>query len=113
MLNAKVIPNKTHCQLFSGSGIVFEPDGLVTPCTHWVNLGLFRASDENGRFSLKGKLDKKWMDEDGDRMKFANKLQRYPSDNCKLCSLWGKCLGGCPLLWNKFDPDKNTKPVLK
>jgi len=112
MIRANVIPKKTVCQLFFGSGIVFEPDGLVTPCTHWVNKGLFKASD-NGKFLLADKLDDLWDDKDGDRVRFSKKLHRYTSINCKLCSLWGDCIGGCPLLWNKFNPDEHTKPIIK
>lgn len=99
------MPLKTTCHMFSSQGIVIEPRGSIIPCTHFPGIKLFETTSDGGKtFALTGKLDEIWMDPEGTMPQFRDKLWTYPSSTCSHCSMWGKCLGGCPLLWNTYDP---------
>lgn len=109
MVTEGYISGGTGCHMFTGAGIAIEPTGKVIPCTHFVDTELFSCSGDNGKtFQLSGRLDKIWNEVDGPRMRFQELLRRYPSSECEDCRLWGKCRGGCPLLWKQFDPRNYT-----
>lgn len=100
------MPLKTTCHMFSSQGIVIEPRGSVIPCTHFPGIKLFETTLDGGKtFALTGKLDRVWTEPEGIMSQFRDSLWTYPSQACSHCPLWGRCLGGCPLLWNTFDPE--------
>ena len=57
----------------------------------------------DGHFVYKGSFDREW-EEGTAHKKFIETVWKYPTEHCKSCSLWGKCVGGCPLLWLEFNP---------
>lgn len=102
-----LLPLRTTCHMFSSNGIVIEPRGSVIPCTHFPGMRLFETTLDGGQsFALTGKLDKVWNESGGAMERFRDALWKYPSETCKNCKMWGKCLGGCPMLWNTFDPNE-------
>lgn len=103
MITEGAIGRDYHCHIFYGTGVAFEPNGNVLPCTHFVNSPLFNAKGLNGHFAYKGKFDREW--EEGIHKQFVETAWRYPAKYCKICSLWGKCFGGCPFLWMHFRPE--------
>lgn len=96
------ISDGVHCHIFYGSGLVFEPNGNVLPCTHFVGHPLFNWK-ERGIASAED-FAQLWYGEDGIYGRFRREIWRYPHHNCRECRHWGKCVGGCPFLWTHFDP---------
>lgn len=110
MSAAGYMPNKTTCHMFSSTGIVLEPTGSLIPCTHAPGIQLFATTKDGGKtFGLGGMLDEAWTECRGVVERFREALWTYPSTVCKTCSMWGNCLGGCPLLWNAYDPARCLK----
>lgn len=104
MVADHTIARSYHCHIFYGTGVAFEPNGNVLPCTHFVGTPLFNAFDENGQFSYGGRFAHEW--EEGVHKDFIKASWRYPSSKCQSCRLWGICLGGCPFQWMHFDPEQ-------
>lgn len=109
MIKGGYISGSSNCHMFRGQGIVFEPSGKIIPCTHFVNTELLQGIDKEGRFVFQNRMNKVWMDDLGAVRQFQNLLWRYPSKECSECKIWGRCIGGCPLLWRVFDPKKYTR----
>ncbi len=103
MMDDKAIGRNCHCHIFHGTGVAFEPNGNILPCTHFVNAPIFNAKGPDGHFVYKGSFDREW-EEGTAHKKFIETVWKYPTEHCKSCSLWGKCVGGCPLLWLEFNP---------
>lgn len=100
MVKSKVITSRP-CQVLKGTGYQFLSDGSITPCTHLYDLKLFNPVKLN--LSSKEFCDKL----NSDIIKQQRQaLWQYPSIKCKSCKDWGDCVGGCPILWTKFDSDK-------
>ncbi|MFA5128864.1 MAG: radical SAM protein [Patescibacteria group bacterium] len=104
MMTIGCISDGVHCHIFYGSGAVFEPNGNVLPCTHFVGRPLFNLSEQ----SVKTATDfaKVWYGRKGIHGVFRREIWRYPHEKCKGCRHWGKCVGGCPFLWTHFDPEE-------
>lgn len=102
MVADKTIARGYHCHIFFGTGVAFEPNGNVLPCTHFVNTPLFNAMDEGGGFSYKGRFAREWKE--GVHRTFVEAAWKYPAERCTTCNLWGVCVGGCPIQWMHFDP---------
>ena len=96
------ISKGVHCHIFYGSGVVFEPDGNVLPCTHFVKHPLFNMIDEG--IQTADQFSEVWYGERGIHGAFREAIWKYPHSNCEGCEHWGKCVGGCPFLWTHFDP---------
>lgn len=95
----------TGCQMYRGSGVAFDAEGNVLPCTHFSDAPLIEKTlNKNDRFSLKDNFFQIWEDSEYSPMKFRKKLWRYPAQECRDCEYWGGCIGGCPLLWLIFNP---------
>lgn len=107
MMKEGVIGRNYHCHIFYGTGVAFEPNGNVLPCTHFVNSPLFNAKEHGGHFAYSGSFNQEW--EEGVHKEFIEVAWRYPSSHCKVCSLWGNCFGGCPFLWMHFSPEDFIK----
>jgi radical SAM protein with 4Fe4S-binding SPASM domain len=92
-----------YCHIYYGTGAVFEPNGNVLPCTHFVNNPLFNGKGDDGKFSYIGKFANEW--ENGIHKDFVKEAWHYPINACNGCKHWGKCFGGCPFIWMKYKPD--------
>ncbi len=104
MISTDHISNGVHCHIFYGTGVVFEPNGNVLPCTHFVGHPLFNLKDED--ISDSEKFLEIWKGSKGIHGTFRSAIWQYPSEKCKNCTYWGKCIGGCPFLWSYFNPDE-------
>ena len=105
MIKDDYISNGTHCHIYYGSGAVFEPNGNVLPCTHFVGRPLFNIFSEG--ITTVDDFTRVWYDEsNGMHGSFKRTLWKYPSEKCKTCQYWGKCVGGCPFLWSMFKPSQ-------
>jgi radical SAM protein with 4Fe4S-binding SPASM domain len=96
------ISDGVHCHIFYGSGLVFEPNGNVLPCTHFVGNPLFNWKEQG--VTISEGFAQLWYGEYGIHGTFRKEIWRYPHKNCRGCRHWGKCVGGCPFLWTHFDP---------
>lgn len=103
MIDKKYVSNGSHCHIFYGSGVAFEANGNVLPCTHFVEHPLFNMNDL--KIETAEEFADAWYSENGMHGSFMRKLWNYPVDKCRDCRYWGKCVGGCPFLWTHFDPD--------
>ncbi|MFH0714399.1 MAG: SPASM domain-containing protein, partial [Candidatus Diapherotrites archaeon] len=104
MLEDQTISSTYQCHTYYGTGVAFEPNGNVLPCTHYVDTPLFNAMDQNGKFAMKGKFAQEWKEKMHNQ--FSKELWKYPAKACKDCHFWGRCIGGCPFLWMLFDPEQ-------
>ena len=111
LFNEKVLDNMIKnrsfasgkaCQVFDGSGCAFNYDGGIMPCTHWITLYLGNVFEDG---LLKQKEFQDFWD-NGKPKELRDKMARFPAKKCSSCDVWGKCIGGCPLFWLKFDARK-------
>lgn len=102
MIGDKTIARNYHCHIFFGTGVAFEPNGNVLPCTHFAGTPLFNAMSPDEHFTYRGRFAHEW--ENGIHKSFIKEAWRYPAERCKSCSLWGTCVGGCPIQWLHFNP---------
>ncbi len=103
MKEDQTIGRDYYCHIYYGTGIVFEPNGNVLPCTHFVNSPLFNAKNKKGKFIYSGTLAEEL--EEGIHKKFINEAWYYPDRACNGYKHWGKCFGGCPFIWMKYKPN--------
>jgi len=89
------------CHMYSGSGIVIDYDLQILPCTHLVNVRLGSLKKENNQIIGIDEFQQLWEVEI--KNNFREKLWKYPSEICLSCEKWKDCLGGCPLLWLKYN----------
>lgn len=95
------------CHMYNGKGVAFDAEKNILPCTHFADAYLEkRKSEEYDQLSLKRDFIAYWHDKESSAGKFRSALWKYPNIKCETCEFWGGCIGGCPLLWGKFDPDK-------
>lgn len=104
MMRDQMIAKNRHCHIFYGTGVVFEPNGNVLPCTHFVGMPLFNAMNDLQGFIYKNRFAQEW--EEGSHGDFLKACWKYPSPECRTCHLWGVCVGGCPFQWTYFKPEK-------
>lgn len=95
------------CQLYRGSGYEFLSDGSIVPCTHLHDCVLGNPIEAQ----MSGKEFMSFINSDR-FIEFRRNIWRYPSEKCRECLEWEHCVGGCPLLWNVFNPDDVLSPVL-
>ena len=99
LLAAKVIYSGCHVQ--AGTAILFNVKGEIVTCNHLLDFPVYNF-DEVESMVHKGKLKNLWEDE---KMKNISDYARaYRSIECKTCDLWGRCKGGCSILWSHYDP---------
>jgi radical SAM protein with 4Fe4S-binding SPASM domain len=94
------------CHMYTGKGVAFDSEKNILPCTHFANAYLVNGKSEIKKLLLKRDFADYWQNELGSAEKFRSMLWKYPSLKCENCEFWGGCIGGCPLLWGKFDPHK-------
>lgn len=92
------------CQMFYGRGVVFDPRGNILPCTHFTGSPLLTgALGDDGSFVFRDTFFRWWQESEVANL-FRQTLWRYPAAACQYCCYWGRCIGGCPLFWTKYDP---------
>lgn len=92
------------CHMYKGSGVVFDSQNHLLPCTHFNDVLLSDDVFKNGKMVWKNGRDflSYWMNESPKI--FREKLNMYRDENCIDCDLWGTCIGGCPLFWSYYNP---------
>ena len=104
MIRDHYVSSGAYCHVFYGRGVAFEPNGNVLPCTHFANYSLFNMISD--KIEDAEDFKKVWHSSKGIHGEFREAIWQYPHSNCKDCRHWGKCVGGCPLLWTHFDPNE-------
>ena len=105
MLEDGYISSGAHCHIFYGKGVVFEANGNVLPCTHFVGHPLLNLKTLG--IQTAEEFIKLWYSESGLHGTFHEALWKYPHPKCQQdCKYWGECVGGCPFLWVHFDPNQ-------
>lgn len=95
------------CHMYRGGGVAFDHLGNVLPCTHFSESPMIEgAIDGKNHFGPRDTFSSFWQDENSEAGKFRHTLWRYPAKRCRSCHYWGGCIGGCPLLWAYYDPQK-------
>jgi len=82
------------CLLLRSTGIVFDPQGSVLPCNHFVgfSLGKYGVDFSTSEEYYKWKESKTVED-------FYHKTRQAPCEDCAICDRWDKCGAGCRLWW--------------
>ncbi|MDP3882938.1 MAG: radical SAM protein [Candidatus Staskawiczbacteria bacterium] len=92
------LENENHafggCLLVNREGIVFDPDGFVLPCNHFVGYPL-------GRYGANFSTPEEYLawKQAGDTGDFYQTAKMAPGERCANCSKWSKCGAGCRLYW--------------
>jgi len=94
------------CNIYSSSGLAFDPWGNIIPCCKQTLKVLAKTKDKNNRFIYRGKFEEIWKKI---RKNFGKKAWHYPSKKCFSCKYLKECIGGCPLFWRHFNPAKYVK----
>lgn len=102
-LNTKRIISGGPCQLVHGKNFVTDYNGDIVPCTHMTGFPIFNIFKEGGVIS-RDRFIELYHDENGLAFNFRKRLSKYPSQKCNDCN--ESCSGGCPLIWVKFNPNK-------
>lgn len=106
MLEKKIL-NK-FCQMYAGSGLAIDPQGNILPCVHWADYSLGNLHKNHIR--TKKQFTQFWTNPNKLPYKFRQALSKYPANCCKSDKkYWGKCIGGCPLFWFKYNPEQEIK----
>lgn len=94
------------CQVFSGSGILFNVDGDLVICNHLLDFPIIareeieKIIDNNQFFSF-------WTS------KIMRDIRKaacvYRSEHCRGCDYWNICGGGCPMFWSYYNPQEHIR----
>lgn len=102
------LPKGKACQVFDGKGVVFDLNGGILPCTHWMGLYLGNLIKPDGSMISSEEFEIFWTE--GPPELLRRKMAKFTSSKCTSCELWGdKCVGGCPLFWLKFDAEEEIR----
>lgn len=94
------------CYVFYGSNTVVDYNGDVLPCVHFTGFPIMSLKDEDRIISDKEFLAR-YNEQTGVPYRFRKSMWKYPSENCSRCDDWAKkCIAGCPVIWYKYDPEK-------
>jgi len=105
-----IFPRKS-CDIYSGSTIIFEPNGNIIPCNAYSGNPLINTRNEKGRYIYR-KQDIKEIWEGPDFISFRRNFAFYPSIKCDQCIFKEACMGGCPFFLKAFNLASKIKPVL-
>lgn len=92
------------CLLLRSNGVVFDPEGFVLPCNHFIGYPLgkygvdFKTPDEFLRWRSEPKISG-----------FYENTMKSPCGECTECERWGKCGSGCRLFWLYRGPKELIK----
>lgn len=82
----------TGCHIRTGSGINIDPEGKVIPCNHFIDLPYVEKS-------LESISDIEIIRNTQEYKLVREKASTYVYPNCKQCTLWKICGGGCFTRW--------------
>ena len=82
------------CILMNRDGIVFDPDGIVLPCNHFVAYPLGRY----GKDFITPKEFLAWRQLEATK-RFYQVSMLAPNQECAKCDRWSRCGGGCRIFW--------------
>lgn len=82
------------CILMNRDGIVFDPDGIVLPCNHFVTYPLGRY----GKDFITPKEFLAWRQLEATK-RFYQVSRLAPNQECAKCDRWPRCGGGCRIFW--------------
>jgi len=95
------------CQLKKGKGLIWNEHGDVLMCNALFDYPIGHyGTDFTNVESLKGWLNSKTV------LGYYNQMGAYPSLQCKECTMYQDCGGGCPLRWAVYSPEDIVKPFL-
>ncbi len=91
----------TTCHLQHQSGAIVDTDGSLLICNSMFGfpVGKYGRDFEDAE-SLNNFFSSKKV------KSFFSQVRRYPCKKCINCEIFEDCLGGCPLLWMAYSPDK-------
>lgn len=98
-LNHGVIQTR-NCQLINPIGVVIDTDYSLLPCIMFTEL----EKKEISLFDNVNRIDVVYE-------KYKRKYSSLVPENCKDCSLWKYCMGGCELRWKDMDADKYLRKI--
>lgn len=114
LIDQKIIPSMMEdkslavgCQMYHGKGAAFDCHGSILPCTHFADAPLLNGAMNEERNFLLGETFQSIWENGAIANNFRDSLWKYPSEKCANCQYWGGCIGGCPLLWLKYDPQEH------
>lgn len=89
------------CLLVNREGVVFDPEGFVLPCNHFVGYPL-------GQFGKDFTTPEDYIawKQAGEIGEFYQMAKMAPGKRCAECSKWKKCGAGCRLYWLYRGPDE-------
>ena len=89
------------CHIRRCSGVIFDTDFKIIPCNHFVNM----PYSDNALHPISSQsIETLWKSED--YTGFINTIGNYPGSNCKKCSMWNQCGGGCFTRWLFNNPEQ-------
>lgn len=94
------------CLLMNRDGIVFDPNGVVLPCNHFVTYPL-------GKYGEDFKTPEEFLNwrQTGEIMRFRHVTRLAPCERCVKCDKWSRCGAGCRLYCLYRGPD-DILPIL-
>lgn len=90
------------CSMRSGSGTIFNVDGSLTVCNHFIDFEVASYEKCRALFANDKFLDF-WNSEELQDLRAE--VTCYHSQACFNCGQWVNCGGGCPVNWMYFDPE--------
>lgn len=92
------------CQIHIENGITLDTNMNLIPCNMHFENRIGQLGNDFSTFEEFQKLSQK-----STYRSTINKLQQYPSDNCKSCNYLNYCYGGCPVIWKNFSYESLVK----
>jgi len=89
------------CLLTNCDGVIFDLDGSVLPCNHFIAYAL-------GKFGKDFKTPEEFLRwrQSGEVSRFYQTVKLAPGEKCAKCGKWSKCGAGCRLYWLYRGPNE-------
>lgn len=89
------------CMLTNCDGVVFDLDGSVKPCNHFIGYFL-------GKYGEDFKTPEEFLNwrQSPEVSKFYRTTKLAPGERCAECDKWSKCGAGCRLYWLYRGPNE-------
>ena len=96
------------CQITESMGVVFTPDGSLAVCNHLTAYPI-------GKFGVDFKTPEELVEfQNSEKIRrYYDSFRCYPGEECKTCSMWNVCAGGCPWNWTVHNPGEVVRPFTK
>jgi len=99
------LENECHalgsCLLINCDGVVFDLEGNVLPCNHFIAYTM-------GRYGVDFTTPEEFLHwrQSGEVAKFYQTTRLAPGKRCAKCDKWSKCGAGCRLYWLYRGPNE-------